>query len=351
MKRSIYISCAVLGITLSLGSAALAASYKVTDIMSFAAGDYVRVEDINNSGTLIANINQQRGFAWSNSTGFSYLLTPSGGAARAMGINDNGQIVGYSALDACLWEQGRPPQKLLSSYSTGSQAYSINNRGQVLGSYKSINQVFLWSAESGIQIIDEMSGGNTLSVSAINNSGMVVGVNSAGAFIWTQNGGVRAVPVENEYNPWNTKYDVIMHSINDAGMVLGGYISQIGFGSQFVWQEETGVEYIPYLQGLFPQVADMNNLGQVVGQAGSTARARPFIWDKANGIQPLSLLPGHLRGAACAINDNGVIAGYSYDEAGLAHLVLWTPVPEPPSFITLLAGVTGLGGLALRRRH
>ncbi|MDH7602808.1 MAG: PEP-CTERM sorting domain-containing protein, partial [Armatimonadota bacterium] len=75
------------------------------------------------------------------------------------------------------------------------------------------------------------------------------------------------------------------------------------------------------------------------------AQSRAFLW--ANGVmQSLDALLGYTTSQAYDINNNGWIVGTSGGQA-----VLWTPVPEPPSILALVGGITGLGGLALRRKR
>jgi probable HAF family extracellular repeat protein len=72
----------------------------------------------------------------------------------------------------------------------------------------------------------------------------------------------------------------------------------------------------------------INNLGEVVGRfynidaaTGDAVDRQAFVWDKTNGASLLSTLAGET--SAWVINDNGFVAGYSYNAAGKQHATLW----------------------------
>jgi uncharacterized membrane protein len=72
----------------------------------------------------------------------------------------------------------------------------------------------------------------------------------------------------------------------------------------------------------------INNLGQVVGRfynidtaTGDAVDRHAFVWDKNDGASLLSTLAGET--SAWAINDNGFVAGYSYNGAGKQRAALW----------------------------
>lgn len=335
-----------------------AASYQATDIAAFDSGTRVTVSGVNSSGIIAGTIAQSNGkqqaFTWSATAGFHYLNALQGfEESVATGINDEGQVVGYSAYSgysfrASLWGEGSTAQDLgallSGEYSSGSKAFGINKYGQIVGASTcshGYEHAVLWTT-----YLEDISGTNDLvnaSANAVNNDGTVVGQRWGHAFIWNRETGMSEINVSGLLN--TTAVD-----INNLGQVIGQPYSTTAGGQSFVWQEGYGVNFIgtlPYTSANSYSLADdINNVGQVVGMSNDQA----FIWDNVNGIQSLPLLSGHLRGAANSINDSGLIAGYSIDNMGRAHLVLWTPVPEPSSLFALLCGLGGIGGLSLRRR-
>jgi probable HAF family extracellular repeat protein len=298
-----------------------------------------------------------KAFTWSESMGFNYLTPLSGyGSSYAWAVNDKGQVIGNSCFNgyidrACLWEEDKPVTDIgalpSGEFNSDSRAYDINNNGQVVGSSTSSDghtHAFRWSKDGGLEDLTEIDDGFIDAyVNAINDSGTMVGERNGRAFIWNKDTGMCDVDVIGQ-----DRYTGI--DINNSGQVLGIFGNFSSIGPTFVWQEGVEATFLSALpggtRGDYIWGNDINNLGQVVGESSRQA----FIWDKINGTQSLPLLSEH-SGAAYCINDNGVIAGYSYDNAGKMHFVVWTPVPEPSSILALVGGIAGLGGFALRRRR
>jgi probable HAF family extracellular repeat protein len=72
----------------------------------------------------------------------------------------------------------------------------------------------------------------------------------------------------------------------------------------------------------------INNLGEVVGRfynvdpaTGEAVNRKAFVWDKTNGASLLVTLAG--EASAWDINDNGFVAGYSYNAEGKQRAALW----------------------------
>ena len=187
---------------------------------------------INNAGQVVGyswtsgNV-AQHATLWSVGGGATDLGTlPSKTNSYALGINDTGQIVGYSydttgdtASYATLWN-GTTPTAL-----GGGIAYAINSSGQIAG-YTAAGSYYhasFWNAAPPIDL--GTLGGQASNAFAINNVGQVVGVSSL---------------IQNTVSPlhatlWsgNTRTDLgtlagtngVAHSagygINDAGQVVG----------------------------------------------------------------------------------------------------------------------------------
>jgi probable HAF family extracellular repeat protein len=128
---------------------------------------------------------------------------PGYNSSVARSVNDSGQVVGYSFHDnndnifnitdnvneaegrATLWSGSSGMQDLGTLPGmTQSQAYGINNKGQVVGysfNFVEDSRAFLWSSGSGMQNLSEVpevvaAGWSVLYVArAINDSGQIVG--------------------------------------------------------------------------------------------------------------------------------------------------------------------------------
>lgn len=83
-------------------------------------------------------------------------------------------------------------------------------------------------------------------------------------------------------------------------------------GSRGFFYDGKTVRDIGTLGGATANTAGLNDAGQVVGRADTGGGAsRAFIWSASAGMADLGVLPGAAESAAFAINNQGVVAGYS----------------------------------------
>ena len=119
-----------------------------------------------------------------------------GESSVACGINEAGQVVGYSTMaednqkaHAFLWEAGQGMQDLGTLGGAESSAQSVNNAGQVVGCSDTAERerhAFLWEAGQGMQDLGSLRIPYALS---INKIGQVVGFSRTAkmethAFLW-----------------------------------------------------------------------------------------------------------------------------------------------------------------------
>jgi probable HAF family extracellular repeat protein len=214
------------------------------------------------------------------------LGTLNGGYSTALGINNNGSVVGESDNRAFLWQNG----VMTNIANSVSSALAINDNGQVVG-FLITNPLqggrgFLWQ-NGDMQDLGTL-GGSATSAQSINNNGQAVGSSASGhAFLC------------------------------DGGMQdLGGNWSPL----------------------------HINDKGQIVGTSGTSHAS---IWsggilkDLNELVDSSTPLPtGVCLLSAYAINEGGQIVGRTNN----SHAFLLTPVPLPPTVLLLGSGLLGLAG-------
>jgi probable HAF family extracellular repeat protein len=107
---------------------------------------------------------QPHAFFWTQADGFWDLGTLGGCCSRAVSINHNSQVVGWSNTASgdehpFLWTPAAGMQDL----GVIGEASGINNVGQVVGFFHSgtSDHAFLWSENDGLQ---DLGGGDALAI-------------------------------------------------------------------------------------------------------------------------------------------------------------------------------------------
>ena len=177
-------------------SAFAASKYEITDIGTLG-GSNSYAQGINDFGQVVGYSNtgsgNSRAFLWGRSSGMENLGTFNDSSLHsyAYGINNSGQIVGQSytgtswlTAHAFLWE--RDSGMINLGYFCGSSnfAASINNNEQVVGEtgYPVSRQAFLWERDSGMVDIGGL--GRKSYAKGINDSGQIVGSSGGVGFLW-----------------------------------------------------------------------------------------------------------------------------------------------------------------------
>jgi probable HAF family extracellular repeat protein len=305
---------------------------------------------------------------WQSSSGVQDLGTlsiwpPTSDAACS--INSTGQVVGQAfagsgSEHAFLWQSGAGMQDLglLSALppgwvGSGSEATGINDNGQVVGwSTNSSTHLhaFLWQNAIGMQDLGTL-GGSSSYATAINNGGQVVGYSPSGGldhgFLWQSGKGMQDIGTLGGACDAN--------SINNLGQVVGTSATSSSHLHAFLWQNGIGMQDLGTLGGLAASAADINDGGLVVGQSlTSSGVEHAFLWQSGIGMQDLNGLIDSSLGwtltNASAINLSGQIVGNG-QVGGEGHAYLLTPVPEPSTFVLLGIGAVSLLAYRWRQRR
>ena len=244
--------------------------------------------------------------------------------AFGQGINHTGTVAGYvegpfdgnffTVARATLWTAGGaqnlgtlPP----GSPSQKSYGTDINDAGAVTGwgtTHGStgvccgVVRGFKWTSNGGMQpLVPPTPSDNALTRGlAINSMGHVAGIviDPAGvsyAAMWFD----PSVPpvIISAAGP-----NAMATDINDLGQVVG-----VHEGGAFVWSAQEGATLLPSL-GAWTVATAINNYGVVVGFSElADGSQHPFRWTPAGGMEDLGLPPGVTHAQARAVSKSGRI--------------------------------------------
>lgn len=366
-----------LGIVAAVFSASANASWSIVDL-----GKSVFAESINDSGQITGSINynsETEHVFISDANGENIRdISSTGSLSIGREINNSGQILGvYLNLDSKSWsnfitEKNGNGMADLSTVGglSGGTFDGINDSGQVIGGYASDN---VWRSyivdtnTSSISQIGSLSGSDTFAT-AINNSGQVVGYSASAdgrnhAFITSSDG-----KNIKDIGTLDDKFYIKSHAfdINESGQVVGGSSREFGFFSQAFITGDNGEGMINLgtLGGRAGAATAVNDEGLAIGASTLSMRGNEynaFIY-AGGGLTNLTTLPelvhaGWTDIVVTDINNHNQIVGYG-DLNNELHSFLLSftsdtvftpqdlyipPIPEPSTYLMLLAGLGLLG--------
>jgi probable HAF family extracellular repeat protein len=285
------------------------------------------------------------GFVYTAGT-FTTIERP-GFNTQLMGINDSGQIVGFSFLGGItnqvfLYTAGTftGVSLPLPSGSRSPTPYDINDAGQIVGSFEDSSTGLPrgFSYDAGALTVIDVPGGIATGVAGINDVGQMVGG------FGLPGGGARGFIRDTDGS--FTIFDglggtAIGQAINDSGQIVGQASDSNGVhgflysGGAFTLLDPPG--------SVFALATGISDTGQVVGSfsdGNPYTGFRGFLYDA--GSYTIVDLPGR-ETFVQGINDAGQIVGYSYPQQ--------SPLPEPGSMLLFGSGLIGLLAADLRNRR
>lgn len=268
---------------LAASAAILWENGRVTRLTPIAGRDLVQAVAINDRGQVIGVSStrggSQHGFFWDKGH-----MTDLGKYYLPAAIDNQGRVVGNADGFAFLWQNGKMTN--LAKTAAHSNAWAINERGQIVGSitlHSPINHASLWQ------------NGKTTDLGTL-------GSDESDAFL-----------------------------INDRGEIVGSsYIKKVPPRQlhYFVWQSgnmtDLGAFEVASTAPSLSSIFSMNDRGQIVWTTfGAYAVEHGLVWENGRLTQ-LPTLGGKITEAR-AINNRGQIVGTSQIKGGKeAHVVMWT---------------------------
>jgi probable HAF family extracellular repeat protein len=342
-------SALALGILLGPIGSAMAQRGYIVDDLGVLPGDTSSVAwAINQGGDVVGwstGPTGSRAFRFTDAGGMTVLPgLPDRPRAVARDINDAGDIVGSANAGgtdlghAVLWSGGSVRD--LGALGTGaySEAWGINNLGQIVG-YSYISgggfpyHAFLYTASTGM--VDLTPDTDTGYATDINDEGQVTGYKTAfggyHAFRWQAGTFVDlgVLPGFAHSFGW---------AINAFGQVTGSSSTASGNTERF-FRSADGADLQDLGGAGEHNVAfGINASGEVVGTAGQS-HSRAVRYTDVDGLQDLNTLIDPSLGWVLLgvhdINDAGQIVGYAFNNyTGQTHAVRLQPTAAPPPACT-----------------
>jgi len=304
--------------------------YTVTELATLG-GKVGSAESINNKGLIAGFANlpggpEEHAVRWLN--GVITDLGTLGGPNSAVGFpakNNQGLLVGFSQTSK------DDPFREGWNYTCGPSETKPLCSGKNL-----ITLGFKW--QNGVLTQLPTLGGNISEAFGVNNLGQVVGFAETGnqdptcvrpqvfdyhAVIWGPNG-----EIQSQLPPFGNDAISVAVAINDNGQVVGGsgpcapLSPSIGVHA-LLWQNGSPTD-LGSLGGVRNNVAfAINGQGQIVGFSGlPSGTAHAFLWQ--NGVMTdLGTVPGDFSSVAFGINDNGQVVGQSCNQKGVCRAFVW----------------------------
>jgi probable HAF family extracellular repeat protein len=242
---------------------------------------------------------------------------PGGSFSEAYAINDRGQVVGGSetasgGVHAFLWEEGVVIDLGALTGGDYSQAFNINDKGQIVGAsettgpgcdpvpFNACTHAFLW--EEGTMTPLRPLGGPFSYAYGINNRGQVAGLSTTAsgeyhAVTWTPEGQITDLGMLPGDNFGRA------NAINDRGQIVGWSSGETT--RAFVWEKGV-MSDLGTLNGSYSAAVDINKHGLIVGTGDDNGTRLPVMWSR-DGVTALPLLPGADFGEVGRANDRGIV--------------------------------------------
>lgn len=289
---------------------------------------------INNSGQVAAELYTaaQAPKLWQNGTTTALAGFPQGGSL-VKALDDAGDVVGYAPLSpgqsAVEWKGGAVSALPTFTGAVGtpySDALGINNSGQIVGyslTAAGVADPVLWQNGTitdlgtlpGALVPPAAYGVRSGVARAIDDSGQIVGesLNSAGLLHAVEWIGGKIV----DLGAVDAQSQSQAVAINKAGQIVGVGFTGAGPVQPLLWQNGQLIQLGLLAGDNEAYTTSINTAGVIAGYADNTSNVsgtvHAVIWENGTVIDLNSLLPansGWVLGEANGINDQGQITGW-----------------------------------------
>jgi probable HAF family extracellular repeat protein len=297
---------------------------------------------------ILVQAQKQHAFIWSSATGMQDIGTLGGDSSYATGINDRGQVVGWSYLadnttsHGFIWTLVGGMVDLGKPNGPWSQAFAINSAGELTGQVAWLGPLglpFYWSPGSRFELIGKRSQEDNDFGFAINDFSEVTGQfytsdDVVHAFVWSPKLG-EPVPIGTLPGGLHT----VGNAISNRHHITGTGSTGMATYDAFVWSKENGMRDIgAVVGGSYTAGEGINDRDEVVGIGFDNAgRILGFYWSPSTGMKDLQTLGG-VQSACFSINQSGSFAGYSTNVGGFFHAALWADHTSVPQDLGTLPG-------------
>jgi probable HAF family extracellular repeat protein len=253
----------------------------------------------------------------------TYHLTDLGADAHPYGINTSGQIAGYVVQDkiaqAAIWRDGAWQPLQSPALPFMGIAEDINDAGAVSGMVYDPNtgnqNAATWTSAGALVSFGPPGSAST----SINKSGVVVGVDWPGGFIWRA-GTFTTVPAP----PGSS--GIVLQAIDGRGEIAASVYGPNGTSSDqlALYDPHTGTwQMLGTLGGTAATALGISRLGHITGSSLLTENSagHAYLYDGV-AMKDLGTLGGPMS-AGEGLNNHDVVVGESQDERGLLQAFVW----------------------------
>jgi probable HAF family extracellular repeat protein len=222
--------------------------------------------------------------------------------------------------------------------STSSSANAINNSKQITGARgtsQSGARAYVWQPPDTVTDLGTLGQAPFTSIGYdINDAGVVVGRSDTHAFRWTPPG-----PMKQLASHPSSVFEAA-YGVNNGGTAAGVLANTIDWLVYWSPGDQSYTNLLhpgPHPQKGLPLTGTANDITDALEIVGNFNDLDAFYWSQTGWFTELAELPGSTRSEATAVNEGGVIAGYSV-VAGKARAVRWPSHLASPQDLGTLGG-------------